>query len=143
MNSQSSWTAPGARFCLWISETAEENVKSNVDRQLPLEYISTEAEEHLLCQQGCGINYTQEICSGSTYFRREALCAAPEPVLGERPSPRSRQVDLEMLGLAAWHRTSRSIFNVEAVAAPHMHNLSLLLGTAGPESSRASRLQGY
>lgn len=47
-----------------------------------------------------------------------------------------------MLGLAAWHRTSRSIFNVKAVAAPHMHNLSLLLGTAGPESSRACRLQG-
>lgn len=49
MNSQSSRMSPGAGFCLWISELAEGNVKSNVDRQLPLEYISTEAREHLLC----------------------------------------------------------------------------------------------
>lgn len=49
MNSQSSQMSPGAGFCLWISELAEGNVKSNVDRQLPLEYISAEAREHLLC----------------------------------------------------------------------------------------------
>lgn len=33
-----------AGFCSWISEVVEGNVKSNVDRQLPLEYISSEAQ---------------------------------------------------------------------------------------------------
>lgn len=49
MNSKSSQMSLGAGFCLWISELAEGNVKWNVDRQLPLEYISMEAREHLLC----------------------------------------------------------------------------------------------
>lgn len=48
------------------------------------------------------------------------MCATLKPILRELPSPWRRQVDLEMHGLAEWQRTSRSIFNVKAAAAPHI-----------------------